>query len=121
MALDKGDADCTSGLSKEIYDKLKAMVESKTGWAELEASEKACILECQKDQAWIYAETLVDHIVANAEVKTVQVTDPVGTVETYVVGVGDHGGALVAGPNPVVGNVKKAVQTLDQTGSGSIL
>lgn len=38
----------------------------------------------------------------------VDVNVSAGVVETYVAGTGSNGGALVAGPNPVVGTVKAA-------------
>jgi len=80
--------------------------------AGLDDTQKAAL---KADMAIAYT-AMVDYIVANIEIKGVKVSDPAITVETYLAGVGSNTGDLNAPPYPVVGNIKKAAQTLDQIG-----
>lgn len=61
---------------------------------------------------------MVAHITTNMEISGVQVSDPAETVETYVAGSGDNGGAL-AGQIPIVGSVRQAAKTRTQSNDGT--
>jgi hypothetical protein len=71
VALNKGNADCTSGLSKRIYDRMKVNIEAKPQWGDLPQSDKDNILNAKKEEAWVYAQSDVEEYQANAEVKSV--------------------------------------------------
>ena len=87
MALKKGNADCTAGLSQRIYEKKKINVESKDGWSDLAQADKDAILDGLKENAWAEAQAHIDEIDINAELESAQ--------GTYILG------TLIAGANPV--------------------
>lgn len=67
MALNKGDSNCSTGLSKRLYDYWTAdTVGSGFGVANeaaLSASQRAIL----KAQCWAFAQGIVDEIVANGK------------------------------------------------------
>lgn len=62
---------------------------------------------------------MVTYITANMEISGIQVSEPLETVETYAAGVGNNGGSMVAGLNPVVGSVIQAAKTRTQSNDGT--
>jgi len=77
MALDAGNADCTSGLSKRVYDNLCARWLASFGW-DLTAAT-ATIQTQWKDVCYSLSKGVVDEFEANAEldsaVATIETTD----------------------------------------------
>jgi hypothetical protein len=63
MAMNKGDADCTSGLSKRIFDNLTG--DSRAGFVSPLAG---AALGSVKALCWATAQAVVDEIQANARV-----------------------------------------------------
>ena len=80
----------------------------------MNASEKAALkVELRK----VYS-AVVTYIVANMGVKNIEVSEPAETIETYVAGAGNNGGSLT-GQIPVVGSVKRAAATRNQSNDGT--
>lgn len=69
MALNAGNADCTTGLSQRIYDYLVA--DARNGFVDpLEGAARDAV----RALCWATARAVVDEIVANADV-TITTTD----------------------------------------------
>lgn len=86
----------------------------------LSTSEKNALITQTKSSMENMANSIVTHIQDEAEIKNVQISDPAGTVETYIAGAGSNGGSLIAGGTyPVVGSTNKAAQTLNQSNNGT--
>ena len=77
MALDAGNNDCTSGLSKRCYDKVAALWLANFGW-DLTA-QTATVQQQWKDVFFGLSEAVVEELEANAEldsaVATIETTD----------------------------------------------
>jgi hypothetical protein len=65
MAMDKGNAECTSGLSKRIYDAWTG--DERAGFME-GFDQNASALGSIKSLCWAVAQAVVDEIQANARV-----------------------------------------------------
>lgn len=95
-----------TGLRDRIKGYLKTDIIDPMGLT----TEQANVMLAQMTSlAYAIARGVVEEIQANAVVTLPGAS--IWTVETYAAGVGDHGGSLVAGPNPVVGNVKATQQS----------
>ncbi|SRR6266496_992820 len=66
MALQIGDQGATSGMTKAIYDQMRAVLED--GLSGLDEDKKAPIRDNWKKTAFAVAKGVVDHIVANMEI-----------------------------------------------------
>ena len=67
MAMIVGPADCTDGMSKAIYDEMKAAVEASVGWSQLSADQKTAALNYQKSAAHAQASGIVPYIQDNSK------------------------------------------------------
>jgi hypothetical protein len=98
MALNKGDSDCTTGLSKRIYNHWLA--DARNGFSSpLSAAQQDTL----KSLCWAVAQAVVEEIQANADVHlTIKTTDT--GLQQY-----DNGGLVdTAGPainKPLTGTV----------------
>lgn len=66
MALQIGDLDATSGMTKAIYDQMRVVLEP--GLEGLAEDKKAPIRDNWKKTAFAVAKGVVDHLLANLEI-----------------------------------------------------
>src|SRR5215467_2703097 len=92
MSLQIGDQGATTGMTKDIYEKLNELLQPKVPATDLDAAQKGW-----KDLAFAIATGVVEHIVKNAEIAGLTVS---GTVTL-----------------PVTNNNASGSLTLTQSGS----
>jgi hypothetical protein len=97
MALDIGDQGASTGMAKEIYDKLNELLKPKVPPANLADAQKGW-----QDLAFAIATGVVTHIVKNAEVTNVSVSGNV----TLPVAANSAAGSVTLAQGATPGKVK---------------
>jgi len=135
MAMNPGNKEASAGLAKVIYDAEQAHKERIEAVAPFDPANESgeeykervlkALDDSSRERAFDIADAIIQHFKSNAEIKGVTTNLDVAatgrTIETYVTGIGDKGGALAAGVNPVVGSVRTDKDTTaTQNNSGTI-
>ena len=126
MPMNPGDKTAADGLAKVIYDAEQAHKARLEDLAPFDPSnETAAVYQARvvkaiddssKERAFDIANAIIEHFKTNAVIKT-ELDTGSRTIETYLAGLGDKGGGLQAGVNPVVGSVKTSK---DSSATGTI-
>lgn len=116
MALAIGDQTATSGMSKAIYDQIQATLEPDL--ADLGEDALVPIRESWQKLAFAVATGVINHIVANMEIRNVQTR---GTVNTTVNGsTGPAAPANHVHPVSVSGTAANVVFAQNNSGPGLV-